>query len=166
MSAYSSAWPDLFEQEARLLEARLAPWLSRNIEHVGSTAIPNLAAKPILDMLAPVTDLHAARDAIPILAELGYRHADHRPQEALWFYKQRDEDYEGRSHQMHLTRPNSRLWRERLAFRDALRENAGLRDEYAALKYALTREADLVAYTDGKRKFVSAVLQARGVILG
>jgi GrpB-like predicted nucleotidyltransferase (UPF0157 family) len=119
---YSAAWPESFRQEARLLTARLAPWLSHGIEHIGSTAVPNLSAKPILDMLAGITDLDAAREAIPVLAELGYRHADHRPHEALWFYKQPGEKYEDRTHQLHLTQPDSTLWRERLAFRDALRE--------------------------------------------
>jgi len=163
---YSSAWPGSFRQEARLLRAALAPWLSQGIEHIGSTAVPGLAAKPILDMLAGITDLNAARQAIPVLAELGYRHADHRPHEALWFYKQPGEEYELRTHQLHLTRADSNLWLERLAFRDALREDPRLRDGYESLKQVLSSETDLVAYTRGKREFVSAVLLARGVQLG
>ena len=166
ISSYFSQWPDLFRQEARFLAAHLAPWLSGAVEHIGSTAVPGLAGKPILDMLAPVEDLAAARRAIPALAELGYRHADHRPEEALWFYKQPGEDYESRSHQLHLTRPDSSLWRERLAFRDALREDAGLLSEYAALKRRLSQDADLIAYTEGKRTFVSVVLSSRGIHLG
>jgi len=160
------AWPETFRQEATLLRAALAPWLSQGIEHIGSTAVPGLAAKPILDMLAGITDLNAAREAIPVLAELGYRHADHRPHEALWFYKQPGEEYELRTHQLHLTRADSNLWLERLAFRDALREDPRLRDQYEFLKQVLSRETDLVAYTRGKRDFVSAVLLARGVQLG
>jgi GrpB-like predicted nucleotidyltransferase (UPF0157 family) len=140
--------------------------LSHGIEHIGSTAVPNLSAKPILDMLAGITDLDAAREAIPVLAELGYRHADHRPHEALWFYKQPGEKYEDRTHQLHLTQPDSTLWRERLAFRDALREAPRLRDEYESLKQVLSSATDLAAYTRGKRDFVSAVLLARGVQLG
>lgn len=116
-------------------------------------------------MLTPVAELNAGRDAIPILAELGYRQADHRPQEALWFYKQKGEDYESRTLQLHLMRVDSNLWRERLGFRDALRQDGGLRDEYAALKQALSQEADLAAYTDGKRAFVLAVLATEGIDL-
>ena len=59
---YSPTWPGLFQQEATLLRARPLPWLSDGVEHIGSTAVPGLVAKPILDMLAPVVDLNAARD--------------------------------------------------------------------------------------------------------
>ena len=165
VSAYSAAWPGAFRQEAALLEANLSRWLSNGVAHIGSTAIPGLAAKPILDMLAPVLDLQAAREAIPALADLGYVHAEHRPEEALWFFKQHDEDYERRTHQLHLARPDSRLWQERLGFRDALREDAGLRDDYAAVKHALSDASDLFAYTDGKRTFVSEVLARSGIDL-
>jgi len=166
VAPYSAGWPDAFRREANLLEPYLSPWLSDGMEHIGSTAIPGLAAKPVLDMLAPVSNLLAAREAIPALAEHGYQHADHRPEEALWFYKQAGDDYELRTHQLHLTRPNSRLRLERLGFRDALREDACLRDDYAALKSALSNASDLRAYTDGKRAFVSQVLASRGIALG
>ena len=149
-----------------MLEARLAPWLSGAVEHIGSTAVPGLDAKPIVDMLGPVRDLHVARDAIPVLAELGYQRGEHRPDEALWFYKQTDKTYETRTHQLHLTCLDSRLWRERIVFRDALREDDGLREEYAGLKHALSKAPDLDAYTDGKRAFVAGVLTSRGVQLG
>ena len=57
-------------------QAALAPWLLGAVEHIGSTAVPGLAAKPILDMLAPVADLKVARAAVPVLADLGYRHGN------------------------------------------------------------------------------------------
>ena len=162
---YSLRWPALFEQEAEDLRARLGPWLAGAIEHVGSTAVPGLAAKPILDMLAPVHDLREARAAAPELAALGYRREDHRPQEALWFYKQPGEDYQVRTHQLHLTRTDSDLWRERVAFRDALRADPALLREYQALKHNLSSALDLAEYTRGKRAFVATVLKAAGVDL-
>lgn len=165
VAAYSSSWAGLFEQEAAVLRSRLAPWLSGTVEHVGSTAVPGLAAKPILDMLAGVRDLGEASAAVPVLADLGYRHADHRPDEALWLFKQPGDTYEQRTHQLHLTLTGSALWRERLAFRDALRRDAGLLSEYASLKGDLAGRADLAAYTQGKRAFVSRVLAAEGVEL-
>lgn len=166
VAPYSADWPDAFYREARLVEPHLSRWLSGGLEHIGSTAIPGLPAEPVLDMLAPVSDLLAAREAIPALVELEYQHADHRPEEALWFYKQAVVDDELRTHQLHLTRPDSRLWRERLAFRDALREDVSLRDDDAALKGGLSHACDLRAYTDGKRAFVSQVLAGRGISLG
>ena len=164
---YSDAWPGLFAAEADRLTAALAPWLVGDVEHIGSTAVAGLAAKPILDMLGPVEDLDAARSAIPVLADLGYRHADHRPHEALWFYKQQGEDYATRTHQLHLTRADSALWRERVTFRDALRDEPSLLVEYQDLKRALASETgDLTAYTSGKRDFVVRVLRSKGVDLG
>lgn len=82
----------LFEQEAAALRSRLGFWLVGGVEHVGSTAVPDLPAKPILDMLAGIRDLDEARGAIPALGAMGYHYADHRPHEALWFYKQPGED--------------------------------------------------------------------------
>lgn len=161
---YSDSWPVLFASESDRLAAALSPWLVGSIEHIGSTAVPRLAAKPILDMLAPVSALDAARSAVPVLADLGYRHAEHRPREALWFYKQHGEDRETRTHQLHLTRPCSALWRERLTFRDALRDDPSLLLEYQDLKQSLApRSGDLTEYTDGKRDFVLRVLRSTGV---
>lgn len=111
-------------------------------------------------MLAGIRDLNEARAAIPLLADLGYRHTDHRPHEALWFYKQPGEDYEERTHQLQLTPVGSDLWRERLAFRDALRRDVGLRREYESLKRDLAGRVALSAYTQGKRTLVAEVLQA------
>jgi GrpB-like predicted nucleotidyltransferase (UPF0157 family) len=83
----------------------------------------------------------------------------------LWFYKQPGEDYEQRTHQLHLTRVDSALWRERLAFRNALRRDATLLREYESLKQDLSRRVALADYTNGKRDFVTRVLQAEGIDL-
>lgn len=164
---YSQSWPGIFSEEAARLQTVLAPWLVGDLEHIGSTAIPNLAAKPIVDMLAPVAQLDAARRAVPVLADAGYQHADHRPYEALWFYRQSGQDYATRTHQLHLTRKDSALWRERLAFRDALRREPPLAAEYESLKRALAAgDGDLRYYTAGKREFVERVLEGAGVTLG
>ena len=164
---YSKTWPLLFEQESLRLHAALAPWLVGSVEHIGSTAVLGLASKPILDMLAPVADLRVARAAVPVLADLGYRHAEHRPREALWFYEQQGEDYDTRTHQVHLTRTDSALWRERVTFRDALCGDATLLAEYQALMQTLAAsDADLTVYTGGKREFVERVLRSEGLTLG
>ena len=161
---YDDGWPGAFEREAVLLRDVLRPWLVGGVEHIGSTAVPGLAAKPILDMLAGVRALAQARDAVARLEALGYRYADHRPHEALWFSKQPSDDYASRTHQLHLTEVGSALWRERLAFRDALRADDGLRDEYQALKQRLA-DSELDDYVQRKRPFVARVLRSRGVDL-
>ena len=157
----------MFEREAARLRVALRPWLVDGVHHIGSTAVPGLAAKPILDMMAGVQDLEDARNAVPVLAALGYRHADHRPAEALWFYKQDGENLKTRTHQLHLTCAGSDLWRERIAFRDALRADPTQLAEYQALKYHLAAVTDaLTEYTHGKKKFVAAVLERAGIHIG
>lgn len=85
----------------------------------------------------------------------------------MWFYKQQGEDYDTRTHQLHLTRPDSALWREQLTFRDAVRDDPSLLIEYQNLKQALASETrDLTGYTRGKRDFVVRVLRSKGVDLG
>lgn len=157
-------WPRLFEAERVVLERVLAPWLEGGIHHIGSTAVPGLVAKPYIDMLAGVRDLDEARAAFEPLAELSYVHAPHRPHEAHHFAKPALPEW---THGLHLTVPGSDLWRERLAFRDALRADAALAHEYEALKLRLAARhpGDVRAYTDGKRAFVARVVAAAGIEL-
>jgi GrpB-like predicted nucleotidyltransferase (UPF0157 family) len=157
---YDPEWPDLFEAERVLLEQVLAPWLVGGIHHIGSTAVPGLAAKPIIDMMAGVRDFEEARGAYEPLAEIGYVHEPHRPGIAHHFSRRAAD---GRAtHGLHLTEPGSDLWRERLVFRDALRADPDLAAEYVALKLALARdEAD--DYTGSKRPFVADVLARFGL---
>ena len=72
---YDPKWPHRFEAERSLLERVLAPWLDGGIHHAGSTAIPGLASKPIIDIVASVRDLEEARVAFDPLREQSYRYA-------------------------------------------------------------------------------------------
>jgi GrpB-like predicted nucleotidyltransferase (UPF0157 family) len=130
---YDPEWPRSFEAERALLERVLAPWLEGGIHHMGSTAIPGIAAKPVIDMMAGVHDLEEARAAFEPLREQGYHSAPHRPDVAHHFAKPSLRPSES-SFGLHLTEPESALWRERLAFRDALRADPMLAAEYEALK--------------------------------
>jgi GrpB-like predicted nucleotidyltransferase (UPF0157 family) len=162
---YDPEWPRRFEAERALLERVLAPWLDQGIHHVGSTAVPGLAAKPIVDMLAGVRDLEDARAAFEPLREESYVYAPHRPGIAHHFAKPSARLSE---YGLHLTAPGSDLWRERLAFRDALRRDPALAAEYEALKLRLARDHgdDPAEYTRGKREFVARVLASVGETLG
>lgn len=164
VAEYDPDWPLRFMQERAVLEEMLAPWLTGGVHHVGSTAVPGLAAKPIIDIVAGVQSLTGAAPAIGVLAEHGYVYAPHRPR-AYWFYRTATRSAE-HTHHLHLTEPDSDLWRERLAFRDAMRGNPALRHEYQALKLSLAESHDTVdGYTADKRDFVARVLASAGITL-
>lgn len=164
---HDPGWARRFDAEQALLERVLAPWLAGGIHHVGSTAVPRLAAKPIVDMIAGVGDFEEARAAYEPLREHGYVHVPHRPGIAHHFSKPSVRP-SGTSYSLHLTEPGSDLWRERLAFRDALRADRALAAEYEALKLRLADEhrGDVGAYTVAKREFVARVLATFGLAPG
>ena len=147
-----------------MLEAVLAPWLEEGIHHVGSTAIPGISAKPIIDIVAGVRDLEEARAAFDPLREHSYQHTPHRPGIAHHFSKPSARLSE-LTHGLHLTEPGSDLWRERLAFRDALRRDAAVAAEHELLKLRLALEwpSAVSEYTAGKRDFVVRVLADAGI---
>ena len=166
MVPYDPEWPRRFEAERAVLEEALRPWLEGGIHHVGSTAIPGLAAKPVIDMIAGVRDLEAACAAFRPLAELGYRYREHRP-EAHAFSKPAGAEWWQATHGLHLTEPGSDLWRERLAFRDALRADPELAAEYQdwKLRHASAPGTPGRAYTADKYPLVARVLAGAGVTL-
>jgi GrpB-like predicted nucleotidyltransferase (UPF0157 family) len=155
-------WPALFAAEQAAISQVLAPWLVGPPEHIGSTAVPGLAAKPVIDIMAPVASLAASRAAIAAAQALHYAYFPYQAETMHWFCKPGPQR---RTHHLHLVPAGSPLWHDRLAFRDALRGDAALRDAYAALKQRLALEyrSDREAYTDAKSPFVAQVLaRARG----
>jgi GrpB-like predicted nucleotidyltransferase (UPF0157 family) len=154
---YDAAWPESFRAERAMLEAVLKPWLAGAIEHVGSTAIAGMPAKPVIDIMAAVSDLVISRPAIEAVSKLGYVYFPYRTDIMHWFCKP---SAAFRTHHLHLVPVGSRRWEECLAFRDAIRKDPALAKEYAALKIRLAMEFrfDREAYTEGKTPFVRRVL--------
>lgn len=132
------------------------PWLSGGIEHVGSTAVPGLPAKPIIDIMAGVRDLRSSIPVIGALKALGYGCGDCKSDGMHWFCKPSDLE---RTHHLHLVPFGSCLCHERLAFRNRLRSHVATRDAYLQLKLTLTSEFrdDRGAYTAAKTPFMEAV---------
>jgi GrpB-like predicted nucleotidyltransferase (UPF0157 family) len=162
---YDPAWQGRFEAERTLLEEALGPLLDGDIEHVGSTAVPGLSAKPVIDMIAPVRELEAARGAFEPLRVLGYEHREHRP-EAHAFQKPAAAAWWEATHSLHLTERGSDIWRERLAFRDALRADPALAAQYQDWKLKEARDAGAESpYAAGKFPFVARVLAEAGITL-
>ena len=152
---YDPQWPGQFESERELLEPVLAPWLAGPLEHIGSTAVPGMPAKPIIDILGPVHDIESSRPAIEAVAPLRY---------CYWFYKDfhwfcKPSDAE-RTHHLHLIPMDSRLYRERIAFRDRLRSDPPTFQAYLDLKRSLAERfrEDREAYTEAKTEFIQGIV--------
>lgn len=150
-------WPAKFEGERRRLSPVLSAWLDGEMEHVGSTAVPGLLAKPVVDIMAPVHDLEAACEAIPVLEALGYFYAPHRPR-MHWFCSPSPSR---REFHLILLEKADPEWARRLAFRDCLVADARRAREYAELKREAARQhpRDREAYTRAKSSFVESATE-------
>jgi GrpB-like predicted nucleotidyltransferase (UPF0157 family) len=164
---YDSRWPELFRRERDHLLSCLPNDLVRRVEHFGSTAVPGLAAKPIVDLLVEVTDLQATRVRIaPVLEAQGYdyfwrpTHGDDGPPFYAWFIK-RDPGSGARTRHIHMAEADFAEHWDRLLFRDYLIEHPRVAREYADLKVRLASAYpnDRVAYTKGKTEFIRRVTE-------
>jgi GrpB-like predicted nucleotidyltransferase (UPF0157 family) len=155
---YDPAWPVRFEQERAALRTAIGDWIAGGIHHVGSTAVPGLEAKPVIDILVGVRDLEESRSCFDRLAMLGYQYAPYLSGEMHWFCKP---DPSRRTHHLHLVPVGSTRFRDELAFRDYLRVHRDVAEEYGALKQRLASEfrQDREAYTNAKTEFIRATLR-------
>jgi len=155
---YDASWPARFEAEETLLRGAIGGWVTGGIHHVGSTAVPGLAAKPVIDILVGVRDLPSSRACFGELAKLGYRYAPYRAEEMHWFCKPNPSH---RTHHLHLVPTGSPRYQSELAFREILRSRSDIADEYAALKRALAGqyEHDREGYTKVKAAFVAKLVR-------
>jgi len=156
---YDPSWPRLFEDERTALLDAIGPWLAGPVEHIGSTAIPGLAAKPVIDIMAGVATLDASRPALAAAASLGYCYFPYRPDIEHWFCKPSPAF---RTHHLHLMPFGGAEWIATIAFRDYLRARPEIAADYGELKARLARQYrdDREAYTQAKGPFITRVTQA------
>lgn len=154
---YDPSWPARFAEERLALDEAVGAWVTGGIHHVGSTAVPGLDAKPIVDILVGVDSLGASRACCCPLAKLDYLYAPYRVEEMHWFCKPHPSR---RTHHLHLVPTDSRRFHDEIAFRDLLRANSEVAQEYAALKRSLARRfsRDREAYTEAKTDFIASKL--------
>jgi GrpB-like predicted nucleotidyltransferase (UPF0157 family) len=160
---YDPAWPYMFEEEKRHLVSCLPSGIIKRIEHFGSTSVPGLSAKPVIDMLVIVTSLDETKKSIvPVLESLGYDYfwrptkGDDTPPFYAWFIK-RDKN-KIRTHHIHMIEPHFEHF-DRLYFRDYLRDHPETAQEYGELKMRLCKECrgDRIAYTNAKSEFIEKI---------
>ena len=153
---YDPLWPMRFQDEAHLLRRALAAWLAGPIEHIGSTAIPGLAAKPVIDIMAGVQSLDVSRPAIAAATGVGYCYAPYQAELEHWFCKPSPAF---RTHHLHLIPVGTPQWLRPIAFRDYLAAHGDVAGQYEALKRRLADEhrLDREAYTQAKRPFIDRI---------
>lgn len=163
ISHYDPAWPRRYEEEAARVAAALGE-PAAEIEHVGSTSVPGLDAKPTIDILVGVRDLAEIDDAaVSGMERLGYELRGEMGVPGRRYFR-RGETYP-REFNVHVVELGGRLWREGLAFRDFLRTHPGSADAYARLKRRLVSApggAELDRYAAGKADFIAETLERAG----
>src|SRR6516164_3142953 len=161
---YDPTWSARFVEQKTRLTMILNPWLAGEIEHIGSTSLPGLSSKPMVDILAAVRSLAASRAAMPILGEDGW----------LFWPDDPNQDYRlsflrpnpaARPHHLQIIQHDHPSFRALIVFRDVLRRDVKARAAYSALKADLANEhqSDRNAYSNAKTEFVQAILEAEGV---
>ncbi|MBT2773616.1 GrpB family protein [Halomonas sp. ISL-60] len=157
---YDTAWPALFEQERdRLFDVFPSAFLA--IEHIGSTSVPGLSAKPIIDILAGVNSIAQADGLLEPLCSAKYATSMEYNASLVgrrWLMRFADGR---RTHHLHLMVYGSEEWNRRLVFRNRLRQSAELAQQYEMNKrqWAAAFKADREAYTAAKGSFIAEALR-------
>lgn len=157
---YDGDWPSLFNDEAERIRTSCSRELTE-IVHVGSTAVPGLAAKPIIDIMLGIERFADAVDLEAPLTSLGYVCMGNYGVEGRVFYRR-----DGHStHHLQVTERDSKFWTDEILFRDILRADVALARRYQTLKEKLAKEHrhNRSAYTEAKSEFIESALEkARG----
>jgi GrpB-like predicted nucleotidyltransferase (UPF0157 family) len=152
---YNLEWVDAYNNEAACIREAIGDYLT-DLEHIGSTSVPGLAAKPIIDILGGLKSLADTPLIVPLLAELGYTyHPEFETDlpERRYFNK-----HIGglKPFHLHMVEPETTFFRRHLAFRNYLRLHPDAAAEYASLKIALAGQfgSDREGYTNAKTEFI------------
>jgi len=162
LAPHQTEWKSLFDSEAALLRETIRDYVVA-IEHIGSTAIPDLEAKPIIDILVGVQTAKDAERCIVPLAEIGYEYRGEQGIAGRFYFRKGTGDVS--THHLNIVETSSDFWRTHLLFRDYLRQHPEVAREYGKLKRELAEKhkGNRPAYTEAKAAFIQRVLQkARG----
>lgn len=156
---HNPAWSRQFEQESQAIRGALSG-NSLAIHHVGSTAIPHIYAKPIIDILAEVADINQVDDQVPSLAVLGYEALGEYGISGRRYFRKQDATGT-RTHHLHVFQTGSVAVRRHLAFRDYMIAHPEAAQAYSQLKQRLAaaHPTDIEAYMDGKDSFIKEMEQ-------
>lgn len=157
IAQYDVRWPAMFDEEKSKLQAIAGEYLTGSIEHIGSTSVNGLMAKPVIDIMFGVSSLEASVSAIEKIKQYGYCHSPYKQEVMHWFCKPSEHV---RTHHLHLVPFESTLWHQRIKFRDILRQNPDVANSYQTLKLQLAVQSqhDRENYTKQKWPFIQQIL--------
>jgi len=152
-------WAILYEEEKLRILAVIGHKLMA-IEHIGSTAVPGLGAKPIVDIMAAVLGSTDADECLPLLKPLGYEDVTPQPENPDWYYCLGKRNRGKHLYHLHLVRFNGEHWKKHLLFRDFLRTHPEVAQRYHELKKKLATkyQSDRERYTEAKTSFIESVV--------
>lgn len=156
LEKYSPEWKMLYEKEEKLLRDSVGEYII-DIQHIGSTSIPDIVAKPIIDIGIAIANFEEWQRLIEPIQNLGYKYKGENGIPRRHYFVKGDP----RTHHLHILEINSDEWKKHITFRDSLRKNKELADEYTRIKTELAEKFrnDRLAYTEGKTDFVQYVLE-------
>jgi GrpB-like predicted nucleotidyltransferase (UPF0157 family) len=156
---YDPSWPKLYNKEKSIIFKAVGHRILA-IEHIGSTAVPGLGAKNIIDMMAGVNGLSEANECLAFLDKIGYTEVTPEPDNPEWYYCLGKHSATIGYH-LHLMKFNSDHWRRHLLFRDFLRDNPEVAKEYCNLKKKLAANygTDREGYTEAKTAFITSAIK-------
>lgn len=158
LQPYTIVWPWLFRKEKILLRALFRRRIL-DIQHIGSTAIPDMIAKPVIDILVAVAHFETAAECIQPIKRLGYEYkGESMDLRQYYFVKGQPTAYH-----LYMVEPESETWTDRIFFRDYLCQHPDVARHYADLKRELAEQfaTDRRAYQERKLGFVNQVLRMR-----
>jgi len=157
---YDPEWPRIYEEEKWLILVAVGEYV-RSIHHVGSTSVPGLGAKPIIDIIAGLDSEEDADHCLPSLAAIGYTDVTREPSDDDWYYCLGKRPHSPGFH-LHLMRQGSEFMMRHILFRDHLRAHPETAMEYHNLKKRLVEKYSdqRELYTESKTGFVENILDA------
>jgi len=158
LKPYNPKWKDLFVQESDLISSAISEFLV-DIQHIGSTAIPDIVSKPIIDVAAAIDSLENIEKIIAPLEKIGFIYRGEQGIPDRHLFVKGGEEF--RTHHLHVMFKEHHEWKKHLVFRDYLLEHPEEARQYSELKKKLEKEykEDREAYTDSKTTFINGILE-------
>jgi GrpB-like predicted nucleotidyltransferase (UPF0157 family) len=156
---YDEGWPGMFEEEKGLLESALKDIEMIDIQHVGSTSVPGMKSKPVIDIAVGVKRLSDGERCIGPLERIGYEYRGDAGVPGRQFFAKGPR--ENRTYHVNVEAWNGRLWKNHVLFRDYLKEHPQTRKEYQKLKEVLEAKypGDRDSYTSEKDSFIKKIIK-------